>query len=697
MTFLNPAVLFVLIAAVIPLLLHLLNLRKLKTIEFSTLAFLKELQKNKIRRIILKQWLLLALRILIILLLVTAFARPALKGLSIGGTTSAAKTTAVFIIDDTFSMSVIDEKGSHFNQAKRLIRSVLNELQEGDQMALIRVSDAGSQPPALTTSLASFRKSLDDLTISYSSGTLHNAMAKAASILSSSQNFNKEIFLFSDLQKSRINNPGESFSDFGSIFNDRVKLYTFNLSKQDVFNIGIDSLTLNSRILEAGKPVSFTCSIKNYSSRQVNNYVVSLFLNGSRSAQSSVSLKPNESRQVILETTLKAAGLVEAFAETEDDEVLQDNRKYLSFEIPEKTSAAVFASNPGDTRFVEAALMAGGEGFTVTNRTVSQISSVDLGAYDVILVSGGADVASQAGKIRTYLQNGGGMFLMPSGNTTTGDFSSALQGLSLPAATGSSGVLNSAANRAVFNTVDFGHPIFEGLFASGNRRQIESPDIYYYFRIPASGRGKTIITLTDNSPFLSEFSSGTGRIFVMASAPLPEWSSLPVKAFFAPLIYRSSAYLAFRAGTVSSFIAGEPATINLKNNAFPQVRIVKPDNSSEMMSINGTSRAFALFSNTELSGNYRVYSGDNLLDNFSVNASPLESDMRSYSADEFVSYLKSINFKGNDFTVDTAGDYVSMIRQARFGSELWRIFLILALVLAVVEMTVARSSKKETE
>src|SRR3989339_1590145 len=101
MTFLNPAVLFGLIAASIPILIHLFKLRKLKKIEFSTLAFLKELQKNKIRKIKLKQWILLALRVLIILFAVMAFARPALQSIKIGGTTSAAKTTAIFILDDT--------------------------------------------------------------------------------------------------------------------------------------------------------------------------------------------------------------------------------------------------------------------------------------------------------------------------------------------------------------------------------------------------------------------------------------------------------------------------------------------------------------------------------------------------------------------------------------------------------------------
>jgi len=61
MNFLNPLVLLGMAAAAIPLILHLLNLRKLQTVEFSSLKFLKELQKTKIRNFKIKQILLLIL------------------------------------------------------------------------------------------------------------------------------------------------------------------------------------------------------------------------------------------------------------------------------------------------------------------------------------------------------------------------------------------------------------------------------------------------------------------------------------------------------------------------------------------------------------------------------------------------------------------------------------------------------------
>ena len=140
MEFLNPAFLFGLAAASIPVIIHLLNLKKLQKIEFSTLTFLKELQKSKLRRIKIRQWLLLALRVLIILLLVMAFSRPTLKGVAIGGTTSAAKTSVVFIIDNTISMSAVDEKGSLLNQVKTAALKLANLLQQGDDAAIIFVS-----------------------------------------------------------------------------------------------------------------------------------------------------------------------------------------------------------------------------------------------------------------------------------------------------------------------------------------------------------------------------------------------------------------------------------------------------------------------------------------------------------------------------------------------------------------------------
>ena len=254
MVFLNPAVLFGFLAASIPIIIHLLNLRKLKKIEFSTLAFLKELQKNKIKKVKIKQWILLALRTLIIIFLVLSFSRPTIKSTAIGGTSSAAKTTAVIIIDNTFSMSVITDKGSYLNRAKKIASNLLSRLQEGDEAVIITTGSINSKV-SISTNIAKLKSDLKDLQISYISNPLHKSIIQAADIISKSDNFNKEIYILSDFQSKTLYEDKKGLSDFSKLLNQQVRLYSFDLSDKDAANLSITELKSNNQIFEVGKPL----------------------------------------------------------------------------------------------------------------------------------------------------------------------------------------------------------------------------------------------------------------------------------------------------------------------------------------------------------------------------------------------------------------------------------------------------------
>ena len=104
LTFLNSAILFGLAAVAIPIIIHLFTRKKTKTIFFSSLKFLKELQKQKIRRLKIRQILLLILRTLLILILIFAFARPTLRSSGSSSLESGAQLTTVIILDNTLSM-----------------------------------------------------------------------------------------------------------------------------------------------------------------------------------------------------------------------------------------------------------------------------------------------------------------------------------------------------------------------------------------------------------------------------------------------------------------------------------------------------------------------------------------------------------------------------------------------------------------
>lgn len=696
MTFLNPAILIGLIAASIPIIIHLLNLRKLKKIEFSTLTFLKELQKNKIRKIKIKQWILLALRVFIILLLVSAFARPAFEGVAIGGTTSAAKTTAVFILDDTFSMSVVDPRGSYFNQAKHSIKELMNELQEGDEAALILVSQENVTDIQPTTNLNAIVNQLELAEISYASGITHNALIKGGRILEASKNFNKEIYLLTDFQQSRFADPN-ALSDLSNLFGERVKLYTIGFSGKDIFNLGIDHIQSNTQIFEKDKPVNISAVVTNYGNQSTSNSVISLFINNERVAQQSVNLNSGESQEVFFETLLKHIGNIEVYAELEDDDIEYDNRRFLNLFVPDEIRVAIFTDKREDARFIELALSAYDEGETIkyTTRNLNQLASVNLNAYEVVIIIGTEAITGYE-RIAGYVNNGGSLFIMPGSETTLQKFRELCNALSLPEPSSISGTKGEVTSAVSFGAVEFEHPVFDNIFQQREKKNIDSPEIYYYFNYSTQGRGISVISLIDNSSFLSEFKKENDKILLMNTAPVLTCTNFPLKSIFVPLITKSVFYLASKDKVDESFIAGETLQINISGNTLPQVKIVKPNNSEEYIVIdNPAADRYLFYQNTSLAGNYRIYSGDNLIDIAAVNHHPLESNIKPLASDGFKDYLNEINFKGFHKSINPDDDVALIVQQTRFGSELWKHFLLLAIFLALIEMFIARAAKKD--
>ncbi len=694
MIFLNPAFLFGLLAASIPVIIHLFNLRKLKKIEFSTLTFLKELQKNKIRKIKLKQWILLALRVLIILFTVMAFARPTLQSVTIGGTTSAAKTTAIFILDDTFSMSVVDQKGSYFNQAKQIIDQVLSQLQEGDEAGLILVSNPKLENK-LTSNLSEFLKNINLLDLSFISGDINSAVVNAAQLISSSKNYNKEIYILSDFQKNKISS-GNFASNLSELLNENIRLYAFDLSDKDVFNLSVDELKINNQIFEKGKPINFTVTITNNSKQDVNSSVLSLFMGNERVAQKSFDINGRESATLEIEAVAKYSGFINIVAEIETDEVEQDNKRFASMYIPEKISIGMFSENSGDLNYVDLALKTAGIGrYEIESKNISQLSSKQLSKYQTIIVSANL-IPSGADQLKNYLEHGGGIVLFPSAINDAAKLNQLYSQLGLQINSSFVGKVSNTDLNINFDKTDFNHPVFKDIFKNDEKKKYESPNFNAYYKL--SSAGNQIISLVDGSSFLSENKIGKGKLFVFSSAPVLSWGDFPIKSIFAPLINKSVVYLSSKDRDQNIFIAGEEVNVNLNNLNPSQIKIVKPDNSEEFINFTDNNpRNYFAYTNTSTAGSYKFYLGDRQIEDISINTDPKESNTDYAEESDFENYLKQINFKGKFTQIDKESNVTEKIMQARFGSELWRYFVLVAIILALIEMTIARNTKKELE
>lgn len=695
MTFLNPAILFGLLAASIPVVLHFLNMRKLKKIEFSTLTFLKELQKTKIKRIKLKQWLLLLIRILIIILLVLAFARPAIRESAPGLSTS--NTSAVIIIDNTFSMSVVTNDGSYFNLSKQTAKNILNLLQQGDEAAIVPVAQNENKISFLSSDLFNTNRIIDELNISYSSGTLHEAITKAGQILFESKNVNKEIYLLTDLQKDRIYNSVNDLSDFSKVLQG-VSLFLVNINDLKANNIGIDDFAINNQILELNKSVSFSAKVSNYSENSINNSVASLLLNGKRNAQQSFSLNNGESKTLVFETTLNDTGLIEASVELEDDDIVYDNKRFLSFYVPDKINLLILTGVREDADFVKLAFSnSDRQLFNITGTHLSQLASININKYDAVIIIS-SENQNGLDNLKNFIESGGGVIIFPGTKSTIASLQKLFTYLEIGNPEIFIGNNNSTEVITRFEKIDFQHPIFSDLFDDKTKNQIESPDIYHYVKINPGSSGKTIISMPDNSAFLSEYKFGSGKVLVFNSAPVLSRNNFMLKSLFAPLLNKAVFYVSSNLNENNSYTTGEELAVDIRGVLSKQIKIVRPDNSFEFVSTDSLiNKNYLNYDKSDHSGVYKFYSGNRLVGYPYVNHSPKESVIKYEDVSAFEEYLKKINYYESITILDYDEDISKSIYEARLGAELWKYFLILALLFALIEMLISKSSKKDID
>ena len=116
MKFLFPTFLFALFTIAIPILIHLFNFRRYKTVYFSNVGFLKNIKKESKKKSKIKQLLLLIARILTIIFLVFAFAQPYIP--SNKDVQKKANQTVAIYIDNSFSMNALSEQGQLLELAR---------------------------------------------------------------------------------------------------------------------------------------------------------------------------------------------------------------------------------------------------------------------------------------------------------------------------------------------------------------------------------------------------------------------------------------------------------------------------------------------------------------------------------------------------------------------------------------------------
>lgn len=702
MIFLNPSILFALFAISIPIIIHFFNLRKLRKVEFSTLMFLKELQKSKMKRIKLKQLLLLLFRILAIVCLVLAFANPVYKGMAGDSSTS---TASVIIIDNSFSMSAKDAYGDYLEQAKVSANDIIFSLNPSDEITIVASSELGKTSPVYwTNTQTNYKDSLKNISVSYKDFNISQSVELAKNLLNKSSSLNKTIYLISDFQKN-------NFSEATGLYaKSDYSLFAISIGKRDVNNISLEDFKIESAIIEQGRDVKLSISVHNYSKYGLTNKRLNIYSRGSDSnfvlkGEQVVDLQSSENKKI--ELTFKAekpgnnSGMIElAIDNAQDDEIKYDNKIYFSFYIPEKFKVGLIGN---DSRFIKLAIESASSLLADSVKSknnifdVSELSSIPskISDYNIVFLSGVDRFGnSEIDELSNYISNGGTAYIFPSQSADINSYNSLFTKLN------SAHLANlnqeTDVNKSVkIGRVNFEHPLLSGIFKNdklnftSEKFILDSPELKSFYTITPGEKDVMLIELSNNKPFLVENNVGQGRLLLSGVSANDKMSDFPMKSIFVPLVIRSIFY---SQGNVNNtqYIIGKNNVISL-NQSMKVNSAVNPSN-NKIIFASSVQYSYIALPYSNFSSMPGIYSfKDSLSTNkysFALNFNSNESNLAKEDSKEIENYFaKSFrNFK----TINDINQVKESIKEAKFGIELWKYFLMLALLFIAAELFLSK-------
>src|SRR5262249_34305348 len=129
-------------AAAAPLLIHLWSRHRFREAPWAAMQFLLAAMRKNARRLQLQQWLLLAVRTLIILLVVLAVAEPYGERLLAGS--SAGPSHKIIVIDGSYSMAYRGNGNTNSEHGKQLAGNMVRRRNRGDAFPVILKSKTPS-------------------------------------------------------------------------------------------------------------------------------------------------------------------------------------------------------------------------------------------------------------------------------------------------------------------------------------------------------------------------------------------------------------------------------------------------------------------------------------------------------------------------------------------------------------------------
>ncbi|WP_119789820.1 vWA domain-containing protein [Flavobacterium anhuiense] len=642
MHFKHPEILYFLFLLIVPILVHLFQLRRFKTSYFTNVRFLKELAIQTRKSSKIKKRLLLTTRLLLLTCAIIAFAQPFFEAAD----SKNASNEMYIVLDNSFSMQAKGKKGELL---KRAVQELLENTPENTQFSLLTNTEN-----FWNTDIKSSRSALQNLKYSASPFDLSAITAKIKAHKSAHK---KDIVIITDavgLKEAAIQNI-----DF------EEKPYFIVPEAEQKNNVSIDSVYIN-QTLENFYEIGINLSAYGEDFKPVST---ALYNQNKLIAKTIVNFDAKKKK--INFTIPKEA--FHGYVTIEDNGLTYDNKLFFSISKNKKTNV-ISIGEPEKSNFLSR-IYTSAE-FNYNNYPIGSLDYNSLEKQNTIILNELVDIPQALQTtLKAFVSKGGNLVVIPSEKTSLS---------SLNALLGNFGKIqfgNLETNSKLITKINFDHPLFSGVFEN-KITNFQYPKVNSSFAVSSSY--PAVLSFEDQTAFVTAVQNQVSGITVFTAPINSANSNFQQSPLIVPLFYKiaqNNQKTGVNALTIGNnqpyfvdVLLTKDAILELKGTEDSFIPVQQILNNKVKLTFNDF---------PETAGNYSVFDKKEWVENISFNYKRTESDLSQVNTN-VVSDFK---------TADTISTIFNTLQTERTDSQIWKWFVIFALLFLALEMAIIKFVK----
>lgn len=642
MHFKHPEILYFLFLLIVPILVHLFQLRRFKTSYFTNVRFLKELAVQTRKSSKIKKRLLLATRLLLLTCAIIAFAQPFFEAKD----SKNASNEMYIILDNSFSMQAKGKKGELL---KRAVQELLENTPETAQFSLLTNTEN-----YWNTDIKSSKSALQNLKYSAAPFELSSIMAKIKAHKSAHK---KDILIISDAVGLTENDIKNTDSE--------EKPYFILSEAEQKNNVSIDSVYIN-QTLENFYEIGVNLSAYGEDFKPVST---ALYNQNKLIAKTIINFDTKKKK--INFTIPKEA--FHGYVSIEDNGLTYDNKLFFSISKNKKTNV-ISIGEPEKSNFLSR-IYTPAE-FNYNNYAIGSLDYNSLEKQNTIILNELTEIPQALQTtLKAFVSKGGNLVIIPSEKSSVSNLNSFLGNF------GKVQFNNLKTENRLITKINFDHPLFSGVFEN-KITNFQYPKTNSSFDI--SSPYPAVLSYEDQGPFVTAVQNPTAGITVF-SAPINSVNSnFQQSPLIVPLFYKIAQN--------NQKTGVNALTIGNNQPYFVDVLLTK----DAILEVKGTEDSFIpiqqILNNKvkltfndfpETAGNYSIFDKKEWVENLSFNYKRTESDLSRVNTNVI-----------SDFkTADTISTIFNTLQTERTDSQIWKWFVIFALLFLALEMAIIKFVK----